>query len=101
MDPFTGQGIGNAFLGGELLGRALVDGLGGADQPLSQALGAYQSRRDELTGPMHELTHSLAAFDWDDNRGLELFLEFRATVEELRVNVASLCATAPAAAASR
>lgn len=99
LDPFTGQGMANAFLGAELLGRALVDGLGGAT-PLGQALDSYQGLRDELTLEIHEITHRLAAFDWDQSAGLEMFMAYRARAEELRQAVRRLVgAEAPAAVA--
>ena len=42
-DPLTGMGIGDAFLGAQLLANAIVEGLGGDEAHLDGALANYQS----------------------------------------------------------
>jgi flavin-dependent dehydrogenase len=61
MDPFTGQGIGNAFRDADVLAGAVEDGLGGRT-PLADALASYQERRDRETRPMFDFTVDIASF---------------------------------------
>ncbi|MDX6199099.1 MAG: hypothetical protein QOJ79_2250 [Actinomycetota bacterium] len=89
LDPITGQGMSNAFLGAALLSEALVDGLGGARR-LPVALAGYQQERDELTMDVHEVTHELAMFGWSEQRGLELVAGYRALAERGRLRAVGL-----------
>jgi len=57
-DPLTGMGIGDAFLGAELLADAVHDGL---DGDLDGALAAYQEALRERTGPVFDYTLMSAA----------------------------------------
>jgi flavin-dependent dehydrogenase len=57
-DPLTGMGIGDAFLGAELLAGAVHAGLAG---DLDAALGAYQETLRERTGAVFEYTVMSAA----------------------------------------
>ena len=61
MDPITGRGITDAFLGAELLTEAIHDGWSGR-RPLEAALAGYQRRRDREILPMYEFTTMLASF---------------------------------------
>lgn len=58
-DPITAQGMTDALLDAEVLGQAILDGLGGR-APLERALADYGQRRDERARPMHALTADLA-----------------------------------------
>lgn len=98
-DPFTAQGIANAFLGADLLATALIDGLGGR-RPLHDALRDYHHTRDALTGDIHDITHDLAAFDWDVDAGLALFLGWRSLLDDLHAVVAERGSPAPAISAA-
>jgi len=60
-DFVTGLGIADAFRDADFLSEALHAGLMG-EQPLEQALAAYQRRRDEAAKPMYELTIMFASF---------------------------------------
>jgi flavin-dependent dehydrogenase len=60
-DFVTGLGIADAFRDAEFLSEALHKGFSGAE-PLEEALGAYQRRRDEAAKPMYDITVQLAQF---------------------------------------
>jgi flavin-dependent dehydrogenase len=55
-DPLPGMGIGDAFLGAQLLADALTDGLAGDAARLAEALVAYQSAFRDRTMPIFEYT---------------------------------------------
>jgi 2-polyprenyl-6-methoxyphenol hydroxylase-like FAD-dependent oxidoreductase len=59
-DPITAQGISDAFRDAELLADALADGFAG-ERPLDDALAAYETRRNEETRGLYELTYELAS----------------------------------------
>lgn len=59
MDPISAQGISNAFADAELLAAAVTEGLGGATA-LSDALAAYEQRRDRRVMGMYAWTLRLA-----------------------------------------
>jgi 2-polyprenyl-6-methoxyphenol hydroxylase-like FAD-dependent oxidoreductase len=61
LDPFTGQGIGNAFRDVERLVDAVDAGFSGR-LTLEAALAIYEHERNEDTLPMYEFTERLAAF---------------------------------------
>jgi len=61
LDPFTGQGIGNAFRDAERLVDALDAGFSGRST-FEAALATYEHERNEDTLPMYEFTEKLAAF---------------------------------------
>ena len=58
-DPYTAQGISDAFRDAELLAGALDDGLG-RRRPLEDALASYEQTRNEKVMPMYDLTCQLA-----------------------------------------
>jgi flavin-dependent dehydrogenase len=55
-DPLTGMGIGDAFLGADLLAVAIVEGLAGGDARLDERLAAYQALFRERTMPAFDYT---------------------------------------------
>ena len=55
-DPLPGMGIGDAFLGAQLLADALVEGLPGDAQRLELALSGYQSAFRRKTSPIFDYT---------------------------------------------
>lgn len=61
-DPFTAQGISDAFRDAELLAAAIDAGYSG-QQPLSEALAGYEQQRNEHVMPMYEFTCQLASFE--------------------------------------
>ena len=60
-DPLTGMGIGDAFLGAQLLANALADGFTGDEARLDTALAAYQNAFRLRTMPLFEYTLRAAA----------------------------------------
>lgn len=57
-DPLTAHGITDAFVGAELLTRAVLNGR-------LYAFARYQVERDDLAMPLFEATDAIASFDWD------------------------------------
>jgi 2-polyprenyl-6-methoxyphenol hydroxylase-like FAD-dependent oxidoreductase len=60
-DPLPGMGIGDAFLGAQLLADALADGLADDGARLDCSLAAYQSAFREKTMPIFEYTLKAAS----------------------------------------
>jgi flavin-dependent dehydrogenase len=54
-DPFTGKGISDAFVHGELLAERVHEGLAGR-RPMADALAAYQKERDAESRSGYEFT---------------------------------------------
>jgi flavin-dependent dehydrogenase len=77
-DPVTGHGITDAFRDAELLADAVHAGLDGAS--MSDALSAYQARRDGLSRDVFESTQQIASLDWTEDSLLEIFMRFGAAV---------------------
>jgi flavin-dependent dehydrogenase len=71
-DPATGLGIADAFRDASLLAKALDDVLSGRAAP-EDALGSYQTQRDEAASMMYEVTLKMAAGE----------MEFPAAVEAM------------------
>ena len=61
-DPYTAQGITDAFRDAELLAAAIDAGFSG-QRPLSEALANYERQRNEHVLPMYEFTCQLASFE--------------------------------------
>jgi flavin-dependent dehydrogenase len=61
-DPYTAQGISDAFRDAELLAAAIDAGFSGK-HPLSEALADYERQRNEHVLPMYEFTCQLASFE--------------------------------------
>ena len=64
-DPSTAQGITDAFRDAELLADAIDEGLSGR-RPMTDALGAYETARNEASNALYALTNQLAAFEAPD-----------------------------------
>ena len=61
-DPYTAQGISDAFRDAGLLAEAIDAGFSG-QLPLSEALAGYERQRNEHIMPMYEFTCQLASFE--------------------------------------
>jgi 2-polyprenyl-6-methoxyphenol hydroxylase-like FAD-dependent oxidoreductase len=61
-DPFTAQGISDAFRDAELVSEAIDAGLSGRE-PMEDALASYEERRNEDSMPMYEFTYDLAKME--------------------------------------
>jgi menaquinone-9 beta-reductase len=57
-DPITAHGISDALRDAEFLARAVKRGS-------DEALAEYQSKRDELSRELFDITDEIAAFEWD------------------------------------
>lgn len=66
-DPITSHGITDALRDAELLADHVIAALY-CDQPEEGALAAYQTTREHLSRDLFEVTESVAAYDWDDDR---------------------------------
>jgi len=71
-DAGTAQGISDAFRDSEALADALDDVFSGR-RPYDDALSSYQQTRDELTGPMFEMTCQFASPEPPPPEEQELF----------------------------
>lgn len=61
-DPYTAQGIADAFYGAELLAEAIDAGFSGR-RPLEEALADYERQRNEDALPKYELNCQMASFE--------------------------------------
>jgi flavin-dependent dehydrogenase len=80
-DPLPGMGIGDAFLGAQLLADALARGLAGDAVGLDTALAAYQSAFREKTMPIFEYTLKAADLK-DPASALAIYARIAQSVEE-------------------
>ena len=62
LDFSTGLGITDAFRDAELLADAIDEGFSGR-RPIDEAMADYQRLRDEIAGPLYELTTQLVSGD--------------------------------------
>lgn len=60
-DPLVGMGIGDAFLGAQMLAEALVEGLAANPTDLNVALAKYQTNFRETTMPIFDYTLKAAS----------------------------------------
>ena len=79
-DPLTAQGISDAFIDAENLTEALDAGFD-RNRPLDDALGEYQSRRDQRARPMYEFTCQLAMLEPPPPQMRQLFAALRGSQE--------------------
>jgi 2-polyprenyl-6-methoxyphenol hydroxylase-like FAD-dependent oxidoreductase len=94
-DPFTGQGIANAFCDAERLAEAIDAGLSGS-RPLEEALHGYELQRNAAVLPMYEYTCHLATLDPPSPDEQKLFTALRGNQPETdRLFGAILAGTVP------
>lgn len=93
-DPITAQGISDAFRDAELLIDAIDAGLDG-QQPLEEALAAFERRRNEEVMLMFELTCSLAALQPPSPEMQQLFGALRGNQEETDRFFGAVAGTVP------
>lgn len=58
-DPILGQGMNDAYRDSELLAEAIDAGLAGRE-PLEQALGGYEQKRNDASAAMYEINHEMS-----------------------------------------
>jgi flavin-dependent dehydrogenase len=63
-DPISTHGLTDAMRDAELLAGAVLEGLSGA-VPEDLALEAFQTRRDQLSAQLFQVSDEIAAYDWD------------------------------------
>jgi len=80
-DPLTGMGIGDAFLGAQLLADAIAEGLSGDPARLDAALANYQSAFRQRTMPVFEYTLKAASLK-DPASTLPLYAKVAQSSEE-------------------
>lgn len=79
-DPFTGKGMSDAFVHGEILAARLHESLSG-ERPLAEALAAYQQERDAESRSGYEFTCMISE--------LELTPQLQALVRAVSGNAAA------------
>jgi 2-polyprenyl-6-methoxyphenol hydroxylase-like FAD-dependent oxidoreductase len=80
-DPLTGMGIGDAFLGADLLAAAIVPGLADGDARLDERLAAYQAEFRRRTQPVFDYTVRAAVLA-DPSSALPLYARIAASAED-------------------
>ncbi len=80
-DPYTGEGITDAFRDAELLAEALDSGWSGR-RPLEEALAAYERQRNETALPIYELTCQLASLESPPPEMQHLFAALQGNQEQ-------------------
>ncbi len=80
-DPLTGMGIGDAFLGAELLASAITEGFTGGATNLDSSLANYQSAFRQKTMPVFEYTLKAASLR-DPTSVLPLYAKVAQSHEE-------------------
>ena len=81
-DPYTAQGISDAFRDVELLTEAIDDGFSGP-RPLEEGLADYERRRDEAALPEFESTVQRAALEPPPPEMQQLFRALRGNQEQI------------------
>ena len=71
-DPYTGQGISDAFFSAKLLAEAIDAGFS-RRQPLEEALAAYEQQRNAQALPSYEFNYQLATFEPPSREMQQLF----------------------------
>jgi 2-polyprenyl-6-methoxyphenol hydroxylase-like FAD-dependent oxidoreductase len=81
-DPYTGQGISDAFRDAEELAAAVDDGFSGR-RPIEMALADYERRRDAEVRPMFDFTCQLAAMEPPPPQMQQFFAALRGNQPEI------------------
>ena len=63
-DPLVGRGISDAFRDAELLAEALLSGIGGTDEELSDRLESYAVARDDAVLRVYEANLALSRLNY-------------------------------------
>ena len=93
-DPFTAQGISDAFRDAELLAAAIDAGFSG-QQPLAEALADYERQRNAHVLPMYEFTCQLASFEPPPPHMLQLFRALYGNQAETNRFLGTIAGTVP------
>jgi len=93
-DPYTAQGITDAFRDAELLAEALDAAFSGRSE-LEQALAQYERQRNESVLPMYEFTCQLATLDPPPPEMQQLFAALKGNQAETSRFVGTIAGTVP------
>lgn len=94
IDPYTAQGISNAFRDAEYLTDAIDEGFAGRGA-LEEALRAYEQRRNEESMPMYELNAELATLEPPPPEMQQLLAAIRDQPAEISRFLGTLAGTTP------
>jgi flavin-dependent dehydrogenase len=73
-DPLSAHGLTDALRDAEFLARAVVEGFGDSTS-LGDALGDYETTRDQLSIPLFNVVDRIASQQWDDTEIAHLLLQ--------------------------
>jgi len=93
-DPFTAQGISDAFFGAELLSEAIDAGFSGR-RPLKEALADYERQRNEDALPKYELNCQMASFEPPPPEMQQLFMALHGNEAETSRFLGTIVGTVP------
>lgn len=93
-DPFTAQGISDAFFGAEWLSEAIDAGFSGR-QPLEEALADYERQRNEDALPKYELNCQMASFEPPPPEMQQLFMALHGNEAETSRFLGTIVGTVP------
>jgi flavin-dependent dehydrogenase len=93
-DPLTGMGIGDAFLGADLLATAIMDGRADGDARLDERLADYQAEFRRRTQPIFDYTVRAAGLA-DPSSALALYAKIAASAEDTTRFMDVLAGTLP------
>ncbi len=93
-DPYTAQGIADAFYGAELLTEAIDAGFSGR-RPLEEALADYERQRNEDALPKYELNCQMASFEPPPPEMQQLFVALQGNQAETSRFLGTIVGTVP------
>ena len=97
-DPLSAHGLTDALRDAELLARAVVAVIDGADE--DDALADYQATRDTLSAALFDVMDVIAGHRWTDDEIPDLLLELSAAMADEVDALAALPASLPRSALS-
>jgi flavin-dependent dehydrogenase len=93
-DPFTAQGIADAFFGAELLSEAIDAGFS-ERRPLEEALADYERQRNQDAFPKYELNCQMASFEPPTPEMQQLFMALQGNRAETSRFLGTIVGTVP------
>jgi flavin-dependent dehydrogenase len=93
-DPYTAQGISDAFFSAKLLAEAIDAGFSG-HQPLEEALAEYEQQRNAEVLPRYEFNYQLATFEPPPLEMQQLFAALRNNQAETSNFFGTISGTVP------
>jgi flavin-dependent dehydrogenase len=93
-DPYTAQGIADAFFSAKLLAKAIDVGFSGR-LPLEEALADYEQQRNAEVFPRYELNYQLATFEPPSPEMQQLLVALLGNQTEADNFFGTICGTVP------